>query len=173
MILSNNKQVIEWLNRYRDSMSKLSILADNIATIRSRVGNATGSGINLNDAGKSSVHKASNPIADLSYQLQDLQAEYDKAIKVSSKLEREITTAIHSLPNQAYIEIEILTNKYLYFYPNEKNYKSLNILKKTFEYHLDIGLQLLNAHLIKTHEIIELNLSNMNPEQAIYNKLIN
>lgn len=171
--MANNKQVMEWLSRYKESMVNLSLLADRIATIRSKVGNATGSGINLNDAGKCSVHKASDPIADLSYQLQELQSNYNKLIKETSKLERETTNAIYSLPNQSILERDILINKYLYFYPNEKNYKSLNLLKKTFEYHLDIGHRLLNVHLIETHQIIEIDLNNMNPEQQLLSKLIN
>lgn len=166
-----HEEVIKWLNRHKENIKKLSILQDHIATIRSRVGNALGSGINLNDAGKCTTQKASDPIATLSLELQDYEAEYQIILKDSSKVEREITLTIHSLPNQAYYEKEILTNKYLYFYPNEKNYKELNLLKKTFEYHLEQGLSYLQTILIEQRVIIPIQITS--PEEMLISRIIN
>lgn len=166
-----HEEVIKWLSRHKENIQKLSILQDHIATIRSRVGNATGSGLNLNDAGKCTTHRAVDPISELSLSLQDYEKEYQVILRESSKIEREITLAIHSLPNMAYLEKELLTNKYLYFYPNEKNYKELNILKKTFEYHLELGLSYLQDKLIKENIIIPLEITS--PERELLKRIIN
>lgn len=168
-----NEQVIKWLKRYQESMKKLSILADHIATIRSKVGNAYGSGVNLNDAGKCTTQKASNPIHDLTIELQELESNYKVLLKETSKIEREVILTIHSLPIQAFIEKELLTNKYVYFYPNEKNYKELNILKKTFEYHLDVGLMMISKVLIDKGEIIPMELTNKSGYEVLIDKLMN
>lgn len=167
-MIKKYQATINYLSRYKESMTQLSQLSDRLATLRSKVGNATGSGLVVLDKGRSTTVLPSDPLYDESMQIIEVEKQLSKQLKESAELEREITGLILTvLPNNKYpIESEILLNIYVYTYSIDRVYRSMDMIRKTFDYYKDKALGLMDHYLTSQGLIIPLQM------QSGYERLI-
>lgn len=164
---------MDYLSRYKESMMILSQISDRLATLRSKIGSPTGSGLVMSDKGKASSILPSDPLYTESLQIMEVEAVLAKQLKESAKLEREITHIIYdALPEKTHaIENEILMNIYVYTYSIDRVYRSMNMLRKTFDYYKDKALSIVNAYLIARDLIIPFEMRS--GAELLINKIVN
>jgi hypothetical protein len=148
-----NEASYEYLSRYNSHLKKISLLADEIYTLKSYIEHPQGSGLVMSDRGASSCVLSKDLLFNTCLDIQVLEEEYNSLIEEAKQLYRSTEHTINICFHQSKNVIEKLVLEYTYLYGISKSQllHDLGLQVKQYEYYHKKGLEIIETYLIQNN----------------------